>query len=297
MITVRQLEIFAAVIEHGSFRRCAQMLNISPVSVSEHVRALETQLGVELFVRSPGGVAMPTTAGIRAADNVQELLAHVHDFSSFVAGDSARQDPIRIAMHGFMMRNLTAAVTAFEAVHDRQLSLISDDGAPEDLHRRVVAGQLDAAYFYSVEGAYDLGQVVGYESLAIYVGEDHPLATQTGVTVQQLGATSVVGLAKGKPLRNMVDEALRRYGVARLCYVLETTEFGLILSGLHRNVGFTCMFESIQGEIKQAAGLAMVNCETPIPPLEIRRITRRTVMRFQEVRDALRLAEQSLARP
>lgn len=297
MITVRQLEIFAAVIEHGSFRRCAQMLNVSPVSVSEHVRALETQLGIELFVRTPGGVAMPTAAGTRAADNIHELLAHVRDFSSFVAGDSARLGPIRIAMHGFMMRNLTAAVAAFDAVHDRQLSLISDDESPEDLHRRVVAGQLDAAYFYSVEGAYDLGQVVGYESLAIYVGEDHPLATQTRVTAQQLSATSLVGLAKGKPLRNMVDEALRRYGVSHLGYVLETTEFGLILSGLHRNLGFTCMFESIQGEIKQAAGLARVNCDAQMPSLEVRRMTRRTVMRFQEVRDALRLADQAFARP
>jgi DNA-binding transcriptional LysR family regulator len=297
MITVRQLEIFAAVIEHGSFRRCGQALNISPVSVSEHVRALETQLGVELFVRSPGGTAMPTAAGTRASDSVHELLAHVNDFSSFVAGDSARQGPIRVAMHGFMMRNLAGAVAAFNSVHDRQLSFISDDESPEDLHRRVTAGQLDAAYFYSVEGAYDLGQVVGYESLAIYVGEDHPLATETGVTAAQLNATSIVGLARGKPLRNMVDETLRRYGVTHSNHVVETTEFGLILSSLHRNLGFTCMFESIQGEVKQATGLTMVNCEKPMPPLEIRRMTRRTALRFQDVRDALRLAEQTFARP
>jgi len=296
MITVRQLEILAAVIEHGSFRRCGQKLNISPVSVSEHMRAFEAQLGVELFVRSPGGAVTPTAAGARAFDSVHELLAHVQDFVSFVVGDSARQGPIRIAMHGFMMRSLASAVAAFDAVHDRRLSFISDDGAPEELHRRVSAGELDAAYFYSVEGAYDLGQVVGYEPLAIYVGEDHPLAAGDRVTAAQLNATPMVGLAPGKPLRNMVDEALRRQGVTRSSYAVETSEFGLILSSLHRNLGFTCMFENMQGEEKQASGLSIVRSEPPVPPLEIRRMTRRTALRSQDVRDALRFAEQTFTR-
>jgi len=297
MITVRQLEILAAVIEHGSFRRCGQKLNISPVSVSEHMRALEIQLGIELFVRSPGGAVTPTAAGARAFDSVHELLAHVHDFTSFVVGDSARQGPIRVAMHGFMMRNLTGAVAAFDAVHDRQLSFISDDGAPEELYRRVVAGQLDAAYFYAVEGAYSLGQVVGHEPLAIYVGDSHPLAAENAVTAAQLNATPIIGLAPEKPLRNMVDEALSRHGVIHSHHVVETSEFGLILSSLHRNLGFTCMFESIQGEGKQATGLSIVRCETPMPQLEIRRMTRRTALRFPEVRDALRLAEQTFTLP
>jgi len=297
MITVRQLEILAAVIEHGSFRRCGQKLNISPVSVSEHMRALETQLGVDLFVRSPGGAVTPTAAGARAFDSVHELLAHVHDFTSFVVGDSARQGPIRIAMHGFMMRNLAGAVAAFDAVHERQLSFISDDGAPEELHRRVIAGELDAAYFFAVEGAYSLGQIVGYEPLAIYVGQGHPLAAENRVTAAQLNATPIVGLAPGKPLRNMVDEALRRHGVTHSNHVVETSEFGLILSSLHRNLGFTCMFESIQGEEKQATGLSIVRCEAPMPPLEIRRMTRRTALRFQDVRDALRMAEQTFTGP
>jgi hypothetical protein len=95
----------------------------------------------------------------------------------------------------------------------------------------------------------------------------------------------------------MVDEALRRHGVTHSNHVVETSEFGLILSSLHRNLGFTCMFESIQGEEKQATGLSIVRCEAPIPPMEIRRMTRRTALRFQDVRDALRMAEQTFTRP
>lgn len=295
MITVRQLEILAAVFEHGSFRKCSQKLSISPVSVSDHTRALETQLGVELFVRSPGGSVVPTAAGARAFETVHELLAHVQDFANFVVGDGAAQGPIRIAMHGYMMRNLAGMVAGFDASHHRPLTLVSDDGAPEDLHASVLAGQLDAAYFYSIEGASEFGQIVGYEPLAIFVGEDHPLAKLPLVSVEQLSATPAVGLARDQPIRRVVDEALRRFGLTQLHHIVETSEFGLILSSLHRNLGYTCMFESIQGEEKQVSGLSILRCERPLVPLEIRRITRRSGLRLGDVRDAVRLVEQAFA--
>ncbi len=295
MITVRQLEILSAVIEHGSFRRCGQKLNISPVSVSEHIRALEAQLGVALFVRSKGGAVTPTEAGSRAFEAVPELLTHVYDFASFVAGDSTQRGPIRIAMHGFMMRNLAAVVARFNETHDRGLQFVSDDAAPEELHRRVVAGELDAAYFYSLDGMHAFGQVVGREALAIYVGDGHPLASAGIVPVEGLSRTPVVSLSADKPLRKAVDEALRRLGIEDVTHVVETSEYGLILSSLHRNLGFTCMFESIKEEERQASGLTIVRCDQPVPSLQIRRVTRRTVLRFPDVRGALQAAEEAFS--
>jgi hypothetical protein len=56
------------------------------------------------------------------------------------------------------------------------------------------------------------------------------------------------------------------------------------------------MFEIMQGEEKQASGLSIVRSEPPVPPLEIRRMTRRTALRSQDVRDALRFAEQTFTR-
>jgi DNA-binding transcriptional LysR family regulator len=59
---IRRLEIFAKVAELGSFSRAAEALFLTQPTISEHVRALEDELGVQLLDRLGRG-ATPTRAG------------------------------------------------------------------------------------------------------------------------------------------------------------------------------------------------------------------------------------------
>lgn len=292
MITLRQLEIFAAIIDHGGFRRCAEHLSISPVSVSEHMRALEAQLGVTLFERVKGGPIRPTEAGQRAVEGVHDLLAHVHDFTESIVGEGPDSSPLRIAMHGFMMRNLAPHVAAWNRSGQRPILLRSDESTPEQLHRRVQARDLDVAYFYSMEGMHDFGQEIGREPLAIYVGQSHPLAWCDVVTLDQLMATPSVSLSEDKPLRHVIDESLKRVGIAPLSHIVETAEFGLILSSLQQGMGFTCMFDASRHELAEMAGLKAIPFERPLPSISICRTTRRSAIRLKSLRDALALIER-----
>jgi len=51
---IRQLEAFLAVAEAGSFTTAADQLHTVQSNVSEHVRQLEAELGVQLLVRGRG---------------------------------------------------------------------------------------------------------------------------------------------------------------------------------------------------------------------------------------------------
>ena|ERR1700754_2006834 len=62
MAEIRQLRYFVAVVERGSVSAAAVDLHLSQSSLSEALRKLETELGVELLARSSRGVA-PTGAG------------------------------------------------------------------------------------------------------------------------------------------------------------------------------------------------------------------------------------------
>lgn len=77
--TPRQIEIFLAVARARSIRKSAEILGISPASVSEQISRLEEQLRAELFVRLPGRGVKMSHAGNRlfhvAADFVASGIA------------------------------------------------------------------------------------------------------------------------------------------------------------------------------------------------------------------------------
>lgn len=62
MAEIRQLRYFLAVVEHGSVSRAAVELHLSQSALSEALRKLEVELGVELLSRGGRGVT-PTAAG------------------------------------------------------------------------------------------------------------------------------------------------------------------------------------------------------------------------------------------
>jgi DNA-binding transcriptional LysR family regulator len=64
-----QLEYAAAVARLGSFRRAAEELHISQPALSETVRNLERELGVDMFQRGRAGASL--------SDDGRELLAHL----------------------------------------------------------------------------------------------------------------------------------------------------------------------------------------------------------------------------
>ncbi len=71
---LRQLAIFAKVVETGSFRAAAQILTLSPSVVSHHISKLEENLGVALLYRSTRKLSL-TEDGARLLESVQAMVA------------------------------------------------------------------------------------------------------------------------------------------------------------------------------------------------------------------------------
>src|SRR3989442_355655 len=73
-VDLRRLEVFAKVAELGSFSRAADALSLTQPTVSEHVRTLEDEIGVQLLDRLGRG-ATPTHAGRILLDYARRMLA------------------------------------------------------------------------------------------------------------------------------------------------------------------------------------------------------------------------------
>src|SRR5438067_1431237 len=59
---LRQLEYVLGIVDHGGFTRAASALHISQPALSQAVRTLEKEIGVDLFVRTGRRVSL-TPAG------------------------------------------------------------------------------------------------------------------------------------------------------------------------------------------------------------------------------------------
>ncbi|WP_348789251.1 LysR family transcriptional regulator [Leifsonia sp. NPDC080035] len=81
------LRTFVTVFRTGSLTRAAQLLGVSQATVSGHVQALETALGIPLFERGRTGVT-PTAKGVELAREVSDHVDALEDAAA-LAGRAA----------------------------------------------------------------------------------------------------------------------------------------------------------------------------------------------------------------
>ena len=70
-IPLNALHAFVVAARHGSFSKAADELHVTPAAVSQQIRALEDQLGIQLFHRLNRGLAL-TDAGEAGLSQLQE---------------------------------------------------------------------------------------------------------------------------------------------------------------------------------------------------------------------------------
>jgi DNA-binding transcriptional LysR family regulator len=81
---LRHLRYFIVVAEEGSFTRAAVRLNMQQPPLSQQIRALEDEIGFDLFVRHAKGIAL-TAAGNVFLQEARSVLASLTEATSRAA--------------------------------------------------------------------------------------------------------------------------------------------------------------------------------------------------------------------
>ncbi|MEV5505316.1 LysR family transcriptional regulator [Streptomyces orinoci] len=140
---IRQLQYFLTVAEELHFRRAAERLHIVQSAVSQQVRRLERELGVDLFDRSTRAVRL-TEAGRRLLPHAREILAaqaRARTAMDELRGETAAT--LRLGTSDGLGDRLEAVLAGFARLAPlAQLELVT---APQaDRLRAVRSGELDA---------------------------------------------------------------------------------------------------------------------------------------------------------
>lgn len=144
---LRHLRYFVAVAEEGHITRAAERLGMQQPPLSQQIRALERELGVQLLRRMPRGVAL-TEAGLALLADARAILGHVaHAFAT--TRRTARGEQGRIAVgftssapfHPFVPR----VIRAFRETHPL-IALTLDESGTTELIEDLRAERMDAAF-------------------------------------------------------------------------------------------------------------------------------------------------------
>jgi DNA-binding transcriptional LysR family regulator len=143
-----QLRGYVAVAESGHLTRAAERLHLSQPALSAQIKALEDELGVQLFERGPSGMAL-TAAGKRLLPEAAKVLADaasLHGMARTMEGAVAGHirvgtlsDPVFIRLADFLGK-ATARFPLLEIELRHEVS-----GAAFE---KVRDGALEASFYY-----------------------------------------------------------------------------------------------------------------------------------------------------
>ncbi len=236
---LRHLKYFVAVAEELHFSRAAERLNIATPTLSAQIRALESILGVRLFVRRTRGVAL-TEAGRRVLEEARGTLRQA-ERTKLVGRHAGRGELGSIALGyifgPFVGGVISASLAEFRTSHPDVTFLLQKTETFPQL-KALAEGTLDVG-FMRMPGKYPAeldGFVVDRRELWLAVPAEHPLASCRLIAPEQLvGETfiahpvefEIVSAANVSPL--VPADASRARKVARVSDI--TSALLLVASG------------------------------------------------------------------
>ncbi|MBA4863987.1 LysR family transcriptional regulator [Streptomyces sp. PSKA54] len=141
----QQLQYFVAVAETRHFTRAAELVHVAQPSLSQQIRALERELGADLFLRARGNISL-TDAGEALLPLARRILADT---------DTARQEVQELAQlrRGRLRLGATPSLCTgmlpdvLREFHDRYpgIRLMIEESGSHDLVRELARGALDLA--------------------------------------------------------------------------------------------------------------------------------------------------------
>ncbi|WP_394618485.1 LysR family transcriptional regulator [Lentzea sp. JNUCC 0626] len=255
---VRQLRYFLAVVDHGSVNKAAAALHVAQPSLSQAIRALERDLGIDLFRRA-GRRLVLTDAGealIGPARQVVRVLATARASVAEVA--DLRVGRVEIAaMPSQSVEPLARIIKAVTEKHPGLSIAVRSAFTAQDVVDEVRSGRTELGLLGAAEPLRDARVRVtplGRQRFVLVCSHDGPFAPDTVVRHEDLAGQRLIVGQPGTGMRRVVDEISATVEVTR---VVETEHREAILPLVLGGVGMAVLAESWAPLARQAGALVL----------------------------------------
>jgi DNA-binding transcriptional LysR family regulator len=287
MMDLAALRSLEAVHVHGSVVGAAEALGFTPSAISQQIKRLERQSGVELLERVGRGVILSgpgrilVEEGARIASDLERLETDLHAHAGEVTGD--------VSLVGFStaMRGLVGPVAATLMGEHPGLRIRLRDVEPWQAIDEVTAGHADLAVVHrwgdvpiAIPDHLDRATVHRDEADVI-VREDHRLARRRTVTPKDLVDERWIATPEGTICRQWL---MRMYaGTGRMPVIEHTSmEFDTHLAMVSAGLGIALVPRL--GRSPLPADTRAVHAKDPVPEREVLAVWRRSQGRSPAIR-------------
>jgi LysR family nitrogen assimilation transcriptional regulator len=158
-LDLKQLEYFQHVAELGSFTRAATYLSVVQPALSRQIRALETELGQNLFDRNGRGVVL-TEAGKRLLEHARGILTQVErarqDLEEHRSADAGH---LVVGLPPSLGRSITVPLVAEFRARLPKATIATVEGLSTYILEWLAVGRVDCGILYNAAPAPQLDLV------------------------------------------------------------------------------------------------------------------------------------------
>jgi LysR family nitrogen assimilation transcriptional regulator len=210
---LRDLRAFAAVLDLRGMTRAARRLHVVQSAVSQAVKRLEEEFGLQLLERRSDGVH-PTPAGEalgryaeRILDNVTRLEEEMASYRGHAKG------VVNVGVVSTLAVRLVAPLVRAVDEQLEEVTLRIKEGIAGELLESLRLGRLDLVAVVSPVDPEDL-QVVptGELRLSFVLRPDHRLADRREISFAEVSDQQWVSFPKSNPARRWLDDNSQKAG-------------------------------------------------------------------------------------
>jgi DNA-binding transcriptional LysR family regulator len=213
-VDLRRLEIFLKVAELGSFSRAADALFLTQPTVSEHIRALEDELGVQLLDRLGRGTTA-TKAGTLLLGYARRMLTLSREARQAIEQFQGRMSG-ELVLGGSTIPGeyvLPALIGAFCAKYP-DVSVALRIGSSRQVQDWVEQGHVEIGVVGAVPASRALeSRPLMSDDIVLVVPPEHPWVARKTVTLEDVKREPLILRERGSGSRETLEDALKQAGL------------------------------------------------------------------------------------
>jgi LysR family transcriptional regulator, cys regulon transcriptional activator len=258
----QQLRIVRETVRRNfNLTEVANTLYTSQSGVSKHIKDLEDELGVELFVRKGKRLLGLTEPGKEMVKIVERMLLDARNIKN-LAEQYSQQDSGRLTIattHTQARYALPKVVTEFKKLYPK-VHLKLHQGSPAEIAQLLLDGEADIGVATETLGEIPELASFPYYSWhhAVIVPQDHPLVQPPLLTLEDIAAHPIITYHEGFTGRALLEKTFQDAGLLP-DIVLSALDADVIKSYVELGLGVGIV-ASVAFNPQRDAGLRMLDC-------------------------------------